>query len=556
MFCFQCQEAAKGIGCTVKGVCGKDSDVANLQDTLLFILKGVAALNSELRKAGLAEPKVNKVIFDGLFSTITNANFDEVAFSIRIKRTLKVRDELRAKAEAAEIALPTHESITWTAVTTEEFEAKAAEVGIMSEKNEDIRSLKELVIYGLKGLAAYAEHAFNLNFEKEEIYAFMECTLAATTQDLSADQLVALTLETGKFGVEVMALLDQANTSTYGNPEMTKVNIGVRQNPAILISGHDLKDLEDLLIQTEGTGVDIYTHSEMLPANYYPAFKKYKHLAGNYGNAWWKQKEEFESFNGPILFTTNCIVPPMKGASYADRIYTTGASGLPGAVHIADRKPGEMKNFRPIIEHALICSAPTEIETGEIVGGFAHNQVFELARPIVEAVKSGAIRKFFVMAGCDGRMKERDYYTQFAEKLPKDTVILTAGCAKYRYNKLPLGDINGIPRVIDAGQCNDSYSLAVVALKLKEIFGLEDVNDLPIAYNIAWYEQKAVIVLLALLYLGVKNIHLGPTLPAFLLPNVANVLVQNFGIAGIQSVDEDLKLFLQTEKELEEEFEK
>jgi len=556
MFCFQCQEAAKGIGCTVKGVCGKDSDVANLQDTLLFVLKGVAALNSELRKAGLAEAKVNKVIFDGLFSTITNANFDEVAFSIRIKKTLKVRDELRAKAEANGIALPMHESVTWTAVTTEEFEAKAAEVGILSEKNEDIRSLKELIIYGLKGLAAYAEHAYNLNFEKEEIYAFMERALAATTQDLSADELVALTLETGKFGVDVMALLDQANTTAYGNPEMTKVNIGVRKNPAILISGHDLKDMEELLIQSEGTGVDIYTHSEMLPANYYPAFKKYKHLAGNYGNAWWKQKEEFESFNGPILFTTNCIVPPMKGASYADRIYTTGASGLPGAVHIADRKPGEMKNFRPIIEHALICSTPTEIETGEIIGGFAHNQLFELAEPIVEAVKTGAIRKFFVMAGCDGRMKERDYYTQFAEKLPKDTVILTAGCAKYRYNKLPLGDINGIPRVIDAGQCNDSYSLAVVALKLKEIFGLEDVNQLPIAYNIAWYEQKAVIVLLALLYLGVKNIHLGPTLPAFLSPNVANVLVQNFGIAGIQSVDEDLKLFLQTEKELEEEFEK
>ncbi len=554
MFCFQCQEAAKGIGCTVKGVCGKDSDVANLQDTLLFVLKGVAALNSELRKAGLAEPKVNKVIFDGLFSTITNANFDEVAFSIRIKKTLKVRDELRAKAVANGIALPTHESVNWTAVTTEEFEAKAAEVGILSEKNEDIRSLKELIIYGLKGLAAYAEHAYNLNFEKEEIFAFMERALAATTQDLSADELVALTLETGKFGVDVMALLDQANTTSYGNPEMTKVNIGVRKNPAILISGHDLKDMEELLIQTEGTGVDVYTHSEMLPANYYPAFKKYKHLAGNYGNAWWKQKEEFESFNGPILFTTNCIVPPLKGASYADRIYTTGASGLPGAVHIADRKPGEMKNFRPIIEHALICGAPTEIETGEIIGGFAHNQVFELAGPIVEAVKTGAIRKFFVMAGCDGRMKERDYYTQFAEKLPKDTVILTAGCAKYRYNKLPLGDINGIPRVIDAGQCNDSYSLAVVALKLKEIFELEDVNQLPIAYNIAWYEQKAVIVLLALLYLGVKNIHLGPTLPAFLSPNVANVLVQNFGIAGIQSVDEDLKLFLQTEKELEEEF--
>ena len=556
MFCFQCQEAAKGIGCTVKGVCGKESDVATLQDTLLFVLKGVAALNIELRKIGQAEPRVNKVIFDGLFSTITNANFDEVAFSIRIKKTLKVRDELRTKAVANGIVLPAHESVTWTAVTTEEFEAKAAEVGILSEKNEDIRSLKELIIYGLKGLAAYAEHAYNLNFEKEEIYAFMERALAATTQDLSADELVGLTLETGKFGVDVMALLDQANTTAYGNPEMTKVNIGVRKNPAILISGHDLKDMEELLIQTEGTGVDVYTHSEMLPANYYPAFKKYKHLAGNYGNAWWKQKEEFESFNGPILFTTNCIVPPLKGASYADRIYTTGASGLPGAVHIADRKPGEMKNFRPIIEHALICGAPTEIETGEIIGGFAHNQVFELAGPIVDAVKTGAIRKFFVMAGCDGRMKDRDYYTEFAKKLPKDTVILTAGCAKYRYNKLPLGDINGIPRVIDAGQCNDSYSLAVVALKLKEIFELEDVNQLPIAYNIAWYEQKAVIVLLALLYLGVKNIHLGPTLPAFLSPNVANVLVQNFGIAGIQSVDEDLKLFLDTERELEEELEK
>ncbi len=556
MFCFQCQEAAKGIGCTVKGVCGKDSDVANLQDTLLFVLKGVAALNSELRKIGQAETKVDKVIFDGLFSTITNANFDDVAFVIRIKKTLKVRDELKAKLLASGNSLPQHESVSWTASTTEEFEAKAAEVGVLSEKNEDVRSLKELIIYGLKGLAAYAEHAYNLDYQEEEIFAFLERALAATTQDLSVDELVALTLETGKFGVDVMALLDAANTSAYGNPEMTKVNIGVRKNPAILISGHDLKDLEDLLIQTEGTGVDVYTHSEMLPANYYPAFKKYKHLAGNYGNAWWKQKEEFESFNGPILFTTNCIVPPMKGASYNDRIYTTGASGLPGAVHIADRKPGETKNFRPIIEHAKICGAPTEIETGEIIGGFAHNQVFELAGPIVDAVKSGAIRKFFVMAGCDGRMKERDYYTQFAEKLPTDTVILTAGCAKYRYNKLPLGDINGIPRVIDAGQCNDSYSLAVVALKLKEIFELEDINDLPIAYNIAWYEQKAVIVLLALLYLGVKNIHLGPTLPAFLSPNVANVLVQNFGIAGIQSVDEDLKLFLQTEKELEEEFEK
>ncbi len=555
MFCFQCQEAAKGIGCTVKGVCGKEPEVANLQDTLLFVLKGVATINNKLREAGLAEPKVDKVIFDGLFSTITNANFDDVAFVIRIKKTLKVRDELKAKALEAGIVLPKHDSIDWIAVSSEEFEAKAAEVGIMSETNEDVRSLKELIIYGLKGVAAYAEHAFNLNHENQEVFAFLERALAATTQDLSVDELVALTLETGKFGVEVMALLDNANTSTYGNPEMTKVNIGVRKNPAILISGHDLRDMEDLLIQTEGTGVDVYTHSEMLPANYYPAFKKYKHLVGNYGNAWWKQKEEFESFNGPILFTTNCIVPPMEKAGYRDRIYTTGASGLPGAVHFPDRKPGQRKDFHAIIEHALICGAPTEIETGEILGGFAHNQIFELAGPIVEAVKSGAIRKFFVMAGCDGRMKERDYYTEFAEKLPTDTVILTAGCAKYRYNKLPLGDINGIPRVIDAGQCNDSYSLAVAAIKLKEIFELEDINELPIAYNIAWYEQKAVIVLLALLSLGVKNIHLGPTLPAFLSPNVVNVLVQNFGIAGIQTVDEDLKLFLEIEREVEQAFE-
>lgn len=555
MFCFQCQEAAKGIGCTVKGVCGKEPEVANLQDTLLFVLKGVATINNKLREAGLAEPKVDKVIFDGLFSTITNANFDEIAFVIRIKKTLRVRDELKTKALDARIVLPKHDSINWTAVTGEEFEAKAAEVGILSELNEDVRSLKELIIYGLKGLAAYAEHAFNLNHENQEVFAFLERALAATTQDLSVDELVALTLETGKFGVEVMALLDKANTSTYGNPEMTKVNIGVRKNPAILISGHDLRDMEDLLIQTEGTGVDVYTHSEMLPANYYPAFKKYKHLVGNYGNAWWKQKEEFESFNGPILFTTNCIVPPMEKAGYRDRIYTTGASGLPGAVHFPDRKPGQRKDFHAIIEHAKICGAPTEIETGEIIGGFAHNQIFELAGPIVEAVKSGAIRKFFVMAGCDGRIKERDYYTEFADKLPTDTVILTAGCAKYRYNKLPLGDINGIPRVIDAGQCNDSYSLAVVALKLKEIFELEDINELPIAYNIAWYEQKAVIVLLALLSLGVKNIHLGPTLPAFLSPNVVDVLVQNFGIAGIQTVDEDLKLFLDIEKEVEQAYE-
>lgn len=556
MFCFQCQEAAKGIGCTVKGVCGKNPEVANLQDTLLFVLKGVATINAKLREAGMAEPKVDKLIFDGLFSTITNANFDEVAFVIRIKKTLKIRDELKVKALEAGIVLPTHDSIDWTAVTSAEFEAKAAEIGILSELNEDVRSLKELIIYGLKGLAAYAEHAFNLNHQNQEIFAFMERALTATTQDLTVDELVALTLETGKFGVQVMALLDKANTSTYGHPEMTKVNIGVHKNPAILISGHDLRDMEDLLIQTEGTGVDVYTHSEMLPANYYPAFKKYKHLVGNYGNAWWKQKEEFESFNGPILFTTNCIVPPMEKAGYRDRIYTTGASGLPGAVHFPDRKPGQRKDFHAIIEHAKSCDAPTEIEKGEIIGGFAHNQIFELAGPIVEAVKSGAIRKFFVMAGCDGRMKERDYYTEFAEKLPADTIILTAGCAKYRYNKLPLGTINGIPRVIDAGQCNDSYSLAVVALKLKEIFELEDINELPIAYNIAWYEQKAVIVLLALISLGVKNIHLGPSLPAFLSPNVVNVLIENFGIAGIQLVDEDLKLFLDIEKEVDIAFEK
>ena len=545
MFCYQCQEAAKGIGCTIKGVCGKSSDVANLQDTLLFVLKGVSILNTQLKEVGKAEAQVNKVVFDGLFSTITNANFDQTSFVIRIKKTLKLRDELKAKVAEAGLQIGDHDSLHWDGKTGEEFEAKAKEVGILSEANEDVRSLKELIIYGLKGLAAYAEHAYNLGHQEQEIYDFLQDTLAATTKDLSVDELVNLTLETGKFGVSVMALLDKANTSSYGNPEVTKVNIGVRNNPAILISGHDLKDLDDLLKQTKGTGVDVYTHSEMLPAHYYPEFKKYENFVGNYGNAWWKQKEEFESFNGPILFTTNCIVPPMKDASYKDRIYTTGASGLTGAMHIPDRKEGEMKDFSAIIEHAKKCAAPTEIETGEIVGGFAHNQVFELAEPIVEAVKTGAIRKFFVMAGCDGRMMSRDYYSEFAQKLPQDTVILTAGCAKYRYNKLPLGDINGIPRVIDAGQCNDSYSLAVVALKLKEIFELEDVNDLPIAYNIAWYEQKAVIVLLALLHLGVKNIHLGPTLPAFLSPNVASVLVENFGIAGITSADEDIKLFLE-----------
>lgn len=550
MFCFQCQEAAQGTGCTVAGVCGKPSDVANLQDTLLYVLKGISWYNEKLRVQKVNPGKVDKFVFDGLFSTITNANFDKNYFSKKIIKALQLRNELHSRCLVLNVALPKElpAFAAWNASSVEEFEAKAGEVGILSTKDEDIRSLRELVIYGVKGIAAYAEHAYNLGGKKDEIFAFMQRALVATTEDLSVDELVALTLETGKYGVDVMALLDAANTSAYGNPEMTKVNIGVKNNPAILISGHDLKDMEDLMKQTEGTGVDVYTHSEMLPAHYYPAFKKYKHLAGNYGNAWWKQNTEFESFNGPILFTTNCIVPPKESATYTDRIYTTGVSGLEGAIHIEDRKEGGMKDFSLIIEHAKKCAAPIEIETGEIVGGFAHAQVFALADKIVDAVKSGAIKKFFVMAGCDGRMKSRDYYTQFAEQMPKDTVILTAGCAKYRYNKLQLGDIGGIPRVLDAGQCNDSYSLAVIALKLKEIFELNDINELPISYNIAWYEQKAVIVLLALLHLGVKNIHLGPTLPAFLSPNVTNVLVENFGIAGITEVEKDLAIFLEGEE--------
>lgn len=546
MFCYQCQEAAKGTGCTIAGVCGKTSDVANLQDTLLFVLKGVSWYNEKLRAVGANPAKVDKLVFDGLFATITNANFDANVFTKRIIKALQLRNELQVLCKEAGVTLPQElpAVATWVGNSTEEFEAKAAEVGILSTENEDIRSLRELIIYGVKGLAAYAEHAYNLGSQKQEIFAFMQRALVATTEDLSVDELVALTLETGKFGVDVMALLDAANTGAYGNPEATSVNIGVRNNPAILISGHDMKDMEELLKQTEGTGVDVYTHSEMLPAHYYPAFKKYDHLVGNYGNAWWKQNTEFESFNGPILFTTNCIVPPKTSATYTDRIYTTGASGLNGAIHVPDRVNGEMKDFSAIIEHAKKCAAPEQIESGEIMGGFAHAQVFALADKIVDAVKSGAIKKFFVMAGCDGRMKSRDYYTQFAEQLPQDTVILTAGCAKYRYNKLPLGDIGGIPRVIDAGQCNDSYSLAVIALKLKEVFELNDINDLPIAYNIAWYEQKAVIVLLALLHLGVKNIHLGPTLPAFLSPNVANVLVENFGIGGVTEVDKDIEMFM------------
>ncbi|MBS7157124.1 MAG: hydroxylamine reductase [Sanguibacteroides justesenii] len=545
MFCYQCQETAKGTGCTVRGVCGKTSDVANLQDLLLFVLKGIAHYRVQLRALDAVDHSADRFILDGLFMTITNANFDKQRFVEKIKEAIKLREQLKQTflEKGGNPEKITFEGAFWTADTLEEMEAKAGHVGVLSTENEDIRSLREMLTYGMKGMAAYTEHAHNLGHENPSIYEFIDRGLVATTLPLSADQLVQMVLECGKNGVDAMALLDKANTDTYGNPEITKVEIGVRKNPGILVSGHDLRDLYELLEQTEGTGVDVYTHSEMLPAHYYPAFKKYKHFAGNYGNSWWRQVYEFQHFNGPMLFTTNCIVPPHPDANYKDRVYTTGSTGFPGFKHI-ERKPGQPKDFSEIIEHAKRCPAPEAIETGSIIGGFAHNQVFALADKIVEAVKSGAIRKFFVMAGCDGRMKSREYYTEFARKLPKDTVILTAGCAKYRYNKLPLGDINGIPRVLDAGQCNDSYSLAVIALKLKEIFGVKDINELPIVYNIAWYEQKAVIVLLALLYLGVKNIHLGPTLPGFLSPNVAKVLVEKFGIAGITTVDDDLKFFL------------
>ena len=538
MFCYQCQETAGCSGCTRVGVCGKQPDVAAMQDLLVYATKGISAVTTTLRQEGVAiQPAVNHMITLNLFTTITNANFSKEAIIARIQETLSEKDLLLSKLTNKD-ALP--EAALWNG-SVEEFDTKSAAVGVLSTENEDIRSLRELITYGLKGLSAYSKHANVLLQDNEEIDAFMQRALAATLDDsLSADDLIALTLETGKYGVDGMALLDNANTSTYGNPEITKVNIGVGTRPGILVSGHDLRDLEMLLKQTQGSGVDVYTHSEMLPAHYYPAFKKYPNFVGNYGNAWWKQKEEFESFHGPILMTTNCIVPPTD--SYKDRLYTTGAAGYPGCKHISG-EIGEEKDFSAIIEQAKHCAPPEEIERGEIIGGFAHNQVLALADDIVTAVKSGAIRKFVVMAGCDGRMKSRNYYTDFAKALPKDTVILTAGCAKYKYNKLNLGDIGGIPRVLDAGQCNDSYSLAVIALKLKEVFGLEDINELPIIYNISWYEQKAVIVLLALLYLGVKNIHLGPTLPAFLSPNVTKVLVDNFGIAGIESVEEDLKLF-------------
>ncbi|WP_098742081.1 hydroxylamine reductase [Paenibacillus sp. EZ-K15] len=545
MFCFQCQEASKGTGCTIVGVCGKPHDVANLQDLLIYLLKGISFLSLDVRLPEVLEQRVSLFMMDSLFATITNANFDREVFVGRIREAIELRGEVRTyyNEQYPEGTANLPDAAVWHADNEVSFDEKARTVGVLSTRNEDIRSLRELITYGLKGMAAYTYHALHLEKDDNELNRFMRRALAATLDDsLEVQDLVALTMETGKYGVNAMAMLDEANTSVYGNPEITKVNIGVRNRPGILISGHDLKDLEELLKQTEGTGVDVYTHSEMLPAHYYPAFKKYDHFVGNYGNAWWKQNSEFAAFNGPILMTTNCIVPPKD--SYKDRIYTTGNTGFPGVRHIPEGKDGAPKDFSLLIEQAKGCPAPTELETGEIIGGFAHAAVMNVADQVVDAVKSGAIRRFFVMAGCDGRMKSRNYYTDFAAELPTDTVILTAGCAKYKYNKLDLGEIGGIPRVLDAGQCNDSYSLVVIALKLKEVFGLEDINDLPISYNIAWYEQKAVIVLLALLYLGVKNIHLGPTLPAFLSPNVAKVLVENFGIGGITTVEDDMKMFL------------
>ena len=550
MFCFQCQEAAMGKGCTIQGVCGKQPDTAKLQDLLVHTTKSIAFFSRKLRASGNVSSDVDYYLINSLFTTITNANFDNDVIIERIREGLKLRDNLwqitKEKGITIENTFPTYLKATSELATTDEMIAFAETVGVLRTENEDIRSLRELVIYGLKGLTAYAEHAFNLGKQNPEIYSFIEKALVEVDNPANgADELVALVLETGKFDVDGMALLDDANTSAYGHPVISEVNLGVGKNPGILISGHDLRDIQQLLEQTEGTGVDVYTHSEMLPAHYYPAFKKYTHFVGNYGGSWWHQTKEFLTFNGPILFTSNCIVPPRGVAlEYKSKVFTTNSSGLDGCKHIIADSKGN-KDFSEIIKLAKTCKAPEEIETGKIVGGFAHNQVFALADKVVEAVKSGAIKKFFVMAGCDARMQDRKYYTEFAEKLPKDTVILTAGCAKYRYNKLQLGDIGGIPRVLDAGQCNDSYSLAVIALKLKEVFGLDDINKLPIAYNIAWYEQKAVIVLLALLYLGVKNIHLGPTLPAFLSPNITKVLVDTFGIAGVGTVDDDIKLFME-----------
>jgi len=535
MFCYQCQETAKNKGCTIKGVCGKDERTSNLQDLLIYTAKGVALCSKE---CGSVNKRANSFIIDSLFMTITNVNFDPERIIEQIREGLEIREIIKKEASTDLKLKNLHDCATWSANSIEEFERKATSVGVLTTEDEDIRSLRELVIYGLKGIAAYMHHAMVLGFDDDEIHSFIrEALIATIDESLTVEDLVALVNKTGEYAVKTMALLDRANTETYGNPEITEVNIGVRNRPGILISGHDLKDLEQLLEQSADTGVDIYTHGEMLPANYYPAFKKYEHFVGNYGNSWWKQKEEFEAFNGPILMTTNCLVPPAE--SYKDRVYTTDVVGFPGVKHIEIGSDGK-KDFSAIIEHAKKCDPPRKLEDGKIVGGFAHSQVIALADRIVEAVKSGAIKKFVVMAGCDGRQKKREYYTEFAKKLPTDTVILTAGCAKYRYNKLNLGDINGIPRVLDAGQCNDSYSLAVIALKLKEIFNLEDINELPIAYNIAWYEQKAVTVLLALLYLGVKNIKLGPTLPAFVSPGVLKVLVERFGISTISSVEEDM----------------
>jgi hydroxylamine reductase len=544
MFCYQCQETTKGTGCIIKGICGKTEDVAALQDLLIYTTKGIATYAVQVREMKLAPRDTDTFIMESLFSTITNANFDKTFFVERIEKGLRLREELKQDILAAggHISTSLNEAATWTA-SPQEFESWGALVGILATEDEDIRSLRELLTYGLKGMAAYAEHAYALEHMDEGIFGFIEKVLVATLDDaLSVGDLVALVLETGKYGVDVMALLDKANTESYGNPELTKVNIGVRANPGILISGHDMKDLEELLAQTQGTGVDVYSHGEMLPGHYYPAFNKYDHFVGNYGNAWHKQASEFESFNGVVFLTTNCLVPPKS--SYQDRLYTTGVVGFEGVKHIADRVDGKAKDFSALIEHARQYPAPTEIETGELVGGFAHNQVIALADKVVDAVKTGAIKQFFVMAGCDGRVAGRDYYSDFAQALPEDTVILTAGCAKYRYNKLDLGNIAGIPRVLDAGQCNDSYSLVVIALKLKEVFGLDDINDLPISYNIAWYEQKAVLVLLALLYLGIKDIHLGPTLPAFLSPNVVKVLVDNFGVSGITTVENVMSVFM------------
>ena len=551
MFCFQCQETAKNTGCTIKGMCGKPEETANLQDLLIYALRGVAVYGEKAKELGILDKETGLFVGQALFTTITNANWDNDRFVAIIKEALKHREALKDKFLAAykekngkDFDENLHHSATWFSDDAAEFNEKAKFVGVLSTVDEDVRSLRELLIIGLKGVAAYADHAAILGFEKEDIYDFLMEALASTTKDLSVDDMVGLVMKAGETAVNTMALLDEANTTTYGNPEITEVNIGVGKNPGILISGHDLKDMEELLKQTEGTGVDVYTHGEMLPANYYPAFKKYDHFVGNYGGSWWNQNKEFESFNGPILMTTNCIIPMKKDNTYQSRTFTTGMTGYPDVKHIPDRAKGGSKDFSEIIEHAKKCDPPTEIETGKIVGGFAHNQVLALADKVIDAVKSGAIKRFVVMAGCDGRQKQRNYFTEVAKALPKDTVILTAGCAKYRYNKLDLGDIGGIPRILDAGQCNDSYSLAVIALKLKEVFELDDINDLPISFDIGWYEQKAVAVLLALLFLGFKGIRLGPTLPGFLSPNVAKVLVEKFDIKPIDTVEADIEAMM------------